>query len=75
MLFGRYDAVLVLCVKRNEKPKTHGEGSSSPVCFHLYSCKPSFQVRDNIVDVFRADGEPDRVRFDTLIEKLFFGEL
>ena len=41
--------------------------------FQLLDCLESFvQILDDIVDVFRSDGKTNRVRFDTLIQKLFF---
>ena len=41
--------------------------------FQLLDCLESFvQILNDIVDVFRSDGKTNRVRFDTLIQKLFF---
>ena len=37
--------------------------------------KALFQIGDDIVDMFRADRQADRIRFDPLIQQLFGREL
>ena len=37
--------------------------------------KSAFQILNNIINVLGSDGETDGIRFDSLIQKLFLGQL
>ena len=41
----------------------------------LYSLESLLQIGDYVIDMLGADGEPDGIGADSLVEKLLFGEL
>ena len=53
----------------------------APVLIQYSSCrsfhrgKAFLQIRNDVIDMFRADGKADGVRFDTLIQQFLFAQL
>ena len=45
------------------------------LCFSFYRLKPFLQIGDDIVDMLCTNGKTDGVLLDSLIGKLFCGEL